>query len=296
MLPEVRAGFPAFTARFEGRIAWMYCDIKGLVTTGVGNLIDPIGLAIGLPWLRPDGSRASEDEIRAEWARVKAMGGGLVASRYRSDTGLHLDDDAIDALVLSHLDGDAQVLAVTFPDFPTFPGQAQTAILSMSWAMGAGFPARWPLFSAAVRARDWARCAATCAINAKGNPGVAPRNDADRQLFLQAADIESGVAPSSTPVTDAADTNADVTPTPDDNNTPAPPDDGDDNVDDSATQATPATPDAGASSSGGGALGLLAAASLALAAGWYWRRQIAGAFERVSTPPRLAFARARRFA
>src|SRR6202042_670124 len=92
---------------------------------------------------------------------------------------------------------DAQFLARTFPDFASFPAPAQTAILPMSWAMGSGFPARWPLFSAAVRAQDWAACAANCAISSVGNAGVIPRNNADRALFLQAANGD--VAPSPAP-------------------------------------------------------------------------------------------------
>ena len=42
MRPSVFAAFPGFITRFEGRLPFMYLDTKGLVTTGVGNLIDPL--------------------------------------------------------------------------------------------------------------------------------------------------------------------------------------------------------------------------------------------------------------
>ena len=61
----------------------------------------------------------------------------------------------------------------------------------MAWALGAGFAAQWPNFSAAVRARDWASASAHCRMDETGNPGVKPRNDADQQLFRNAAAVEA---------------------------------------------------------------------------------------------------------
>src|SRR4029453_7562541 len=61
---SIRDGFLAFSRPLEGRVPWMYLDIKGLVTTGVGNLIDPVGLASKLPFVhKGDGSPASEVDI-----------------------------------------------------------------------------------------------------------------------------------------------------------------------------------------------------------------------------------------
>lgn len=189
-LPEVIAGFPAFTSKFEGVVRGPYLDVKGFVTTGIGNLIDPVGLSLPLPWLHEDGTPATQDEIRADWERVKLMPAAMVASRYAGP--LHLDDAGIAAVVNKTLLANAAQLARTFPDFSTYPAPAQTALLSMAWALGAGFPAKWPNFSAAVRARDWQTAAANSSINAVGNAGVTPRNAADHDLFLQAAALDSG--------------------------------------------------------------------------------------------------------
>ncbi len=300
MLPSVRAGFPAFTSKFEGRVPFMYLDIKGFVTCAVGNLIDPMALALPLPWLLPDDTAASQDQIAAEWERVKAMPAGLVASRYSSPSGLHLDDAGIDALVFAHLDADAQVLARTFPDFPTFPAAAQQAILSMSWAMGSGFPARWPLFSASVRAQDWRACAENCSISAVGNPGVVPRNDANKALFLQAAgDADSGAGGDVPPANPNADAESiDL------GGAPASPAAGD------AARAPATTPgafadnlladepsgDADAPSAdtyepaAAGAGGAVAAALLlAVAIGWLWRRDLVEVLQRIAEPRAFRF-------
>ena len=40
MRASVLAGALGFTARFEGRVDGMYCDVLGLVTTGYGDLIE----------------------------------------------------------------------------------------------------------------------------------------------------------------------------------------------------------------------------------------------------------------
>ena len=51
MYDDVRAAFLSFTTRLEGRVPYMYLDIKGLVTIGVGNLIDPVDLALQVTFL-----------------------------------------------------------------------------------------------------------------------------------------------------------------------------------------------------------------------------------------------------
>lgn len=184
--PMVRASWAAAMTPLEGCVPWLYCDVRGLVTTGIGNLIDPIGAALPLPWLDASGSPASLAAVRDEWTRVKSLGGGLEFHHYRGE--LHLDDAAIAELVGSRLDADVTILLHAFPAFASFPAPAQAAICSMAWAMGAGFPASWPRLSGFVSNRDWTGAAGDCAINAVGNPGVVPRNLVQRALFLSAAD------------------------------------------------------------------------------------------------------------
>ena len=78
-------------------------------------------------------------------------------------------------------------LARRFPDLPTWPASAQLAVLSLAWACGPGF--RFPKTEAAIRTQDWATAAEEGVINSVGNPGVIPRNKANRQLFLAAAHV-----------------------------------------------------------------------------------------------------------
>lgn len=185
ILPEVRAAFPKLVEGFEGREPGMYRDDapEGYVTCAVGVLVDPMRLALPLPWLLPDETRAGPLAIAVEWTRVHDLPPGMVASHYVSPAGLHLDEDAIDALTLSHLDENVAILVVLFPDFASWPAAAQMGICLMAWALGAGFARTWPRFTAHARAQDWNGCADECTI-----PGAnKPRNVATAALFRAAA-------------------------------------------------------------------------------------------------------------
>jgi GH24 family phage-related lysozyme (muramidase) len=178
----------------------MYLDIKGLVTIGVGNLIDPQTVALGLPFVhKADGTTATSGEIAAEWSAIKANS-ALAQKGYKACeplTQLCLTDQAIDDLVRARLNQNEAILKQSFSDWDSWPADAQTGVLSMAWAMGAGFPSTWPRFAAACRAKDWAAAAANCHIETTGNPGVAPRNDADVALFTNAATVAAnGLDPS----------------------------------------------------------------------------------------------------
>ena len=65
----------------EARVFHMYVDILGLVSTGLGNLIDPVGMATSLPWRRLDGSLATREEIVAAWHKVKTKANPLAGAQ-----------------------------------------------------------------------------------------------------------------------------------------------------------------------------------------------------------------------
>jgi GH24 family phage-related lysozyme (muramidase) len=185
MRQAVADAFPAFTTSFEGRIYFMYGDIKGLVTCAVGNLVDPIQYAMDLPWLI-DGdptNPADDASIIAAWNAVKArtdltQHGGM---SYAHVTNLRLTDAAIDQLVRSKCASNEVTLAQRIPNWSQLPASAQLATLSLAWACGPMF--NFPRFLAALQAGDWTTCARECQMNAVGNPGLVPRNRANAKLF-----------------------------------------------------------------------------------------------------------------
>lgn len=187
--PSVRAQFVAFSSPLEGVIPWMYLDVKRLVTTAIGVLIDPLPLAVALPWRRSDGTRASPDEIRDDWQRVKgrpelAVQGAAAAGRVAQ---LRLSAADVEAVTLAKLDQMAAALVRDFPAFSSWPPDAQLATLSLVWAVGTALPSGWPRLTAALRAQDWDRAAVECLIRTDGNPGVAPRNHKNVALYRSAA-------------------------------------------------------------------------------------------------------------
>jgi hypothetical protein len=191
MQPAVRNAWRAFNQPFEGLTSWMYLDIRGLVTTGMGNLIDPLPAALELTWRHEDDTAAAQADVIAEWNRIKenialAHQGALAA---RAIASLHLADSDINALILRRLASDEAIVKAypAFAGLEEWPADAQLGLMSMAWAMGAGFGPHFPNFSHACAARDFATAATDCEMDASANPALARRNAADRQAFLLAA-------------------------------------------------------------------------------------------------------------
>jgi len=114
-----------------------------------------------------------------------------------AQTRLRVSDEAIADLVRQRLRGNEELLRKTFPLWETWPADAQLGVLSVAWAVGAGFAPKWPRFTAACRAGDWASAQDNCRLREQGNPGVIPRNQANRLLFANALEVaRQGLEPS----------------------------------------------------------------------------------------------------
>jgi GH24 family phage-related lysozyme (muramidase) len=195
MRQSVRDAFFDFTTPLEGIVKWMYLDVKGLVTVGVGNLLPDEGSAAALPFFR-DGSPSSlvDDATKRQgWRDVKARQ-DLKLKLYTSFEpvcNLRLSTDNVRDLVNSKLSSNKTILLGFFPDFPNWPADAQLGLMSMAWALGAAFSPHWPNFTAACRSRDFAAAAINCRISETGNPGLIPRNKANQLLFQNASKVEN---------------------------------------------------------------------------------------------------------
>jgi GH24 family phage-related lysozyme (muramidase) len=208
MREAVLAAWHRFSEPLEGRVEHMYLDVLGLVTCGVGNLIDSrthesagLALATALPWRRPDGTLASADEIEAQWRALRArrdlsqrhyrFARDYLETRFRY--ALTLTDEAIDELVARKLASNEVELRKRFPSWDSWPADAQLAVASMAWAMGPGFPAAFPTFTRLMNGGDFVTAGtlaktgrAPCDINSTGNPGVVPRNRLNRAHLVAA--------------------------------------------------------------------------------------------------------------
>ena len=193
MFPTVQSYFRAFNEPFEGAVPYMYLDVKGLVTVGVGNLIDPAELATALPFRFKSAPaiQASRNQIEAEWQKLKCDP-SLAKRGHRACaalTELELSSDAIDNLISHRLTSDETLLKSqgAFHAFDNWPADAQLSLLSMAWAMGADGFRRFPNFRGACQKMDFQTAAKESRLDVTGNPGVIPRNQANFTLLFNAA-------------------------------------------------------------------------------------------------------------
>lgn len=191
--PAVRAAFRGYSEKLEGRTRNPYADVKGLVTVSVGCIIDPISLALGLPWWIGS-RRATPEEIRRDWEAAKALGhNNRRAVDQAALTSIRLTDEGVDALLWSRLNANAEWLrAHLFPGFPEFSADAQLGILSTAWALGCDFlhtkPPR-PELVATIAAGDWLGAKPLAHLTESGNAGVIDRNVQAARCFDNAATV-----------------------------------------------------------------------------------------------------------
>ncbi len=164
-LPSVLAAFVSFTTPLEGSENFMYQDDRGFVTTGIGNKIDPVEQALGLPW-QVDGRLLSQDEIRAQWQIVKANTNPTLMSTGAANipgNTARLTAAAVSDLVQSKVKTFATILLQYFPNVASWPADGQLGLLGVAWATGPSLPlvSYMAPFVAAVRADDFATMAAT---------------------------------------------------------------------------------------------------------------------------------------
>ena len=197
--PSVLAAFVPQQMEVEGWLPFMYLDRLGLVTTGLGNLLDlsqiqpqnpdPGAPARSLPWVKPDGTRATPAEITDEWRRVKArtdlispVGGRAFANVAR----LRLPKEAISALVRTRFLANEELLAKRYPFYPELPAPAQSGLHAIAWGTGPSYHA--PALDHALSASppDFH----TAAEEGQFRTFPPARRELVKALFLEAADVQ----------------------------------------------------------------------------------------------------------
>lgn len=213
MKDSVRRYWIEFNLPLEGRVNFMYCDRKGLVSTGVGNLIDATRQAMTAPtaaeraaslnmanqfqWTAPDGSRADRALVATDWDSVKShLDKSAQGHRaFKEFTQLTLESEEIDRMIFVKLDEMEGFLKSRndFTDFDGWPADAQLALLSMSWGMGPAF--QFPSFQAFASQADWAGAATECHF-LPDEGTIKIRNILDATSFRNAARVvDDGLDP-----------------------------------------------------------------------------------------------------
>ncbi len=201
-IPGLRAAvvtaLPGVFGQWEGQgLPFMYTDSKSYVTTGTGNLIDPIGAALTLPWKNADGSMASQDQITDAWNTVKKAWPNTQSNASQKLTTIRLDKDGLTQLMLKTVKSNHDYFVSRYPEYVNWPADSQLALHSIAWAWGPGFAHVWggqgTQFDTAVHGRDFKTAAAIMRSASKHeesiNPGIVPRNIGNEQMFGNAATV-----------------------------------------------------------------------------------------------------------
>lgn len=169
----------------EGRIAHMYLDTRGFVTVAVGQLLRTVEAAQQLAFVHRDtGDPADTAEIAHDYQAVKQQLPGKIASFYKRFTRLDLPEHEIDTLLNQRIGDFEAGLQTDFPDFGDFPESAKLGLMDMVFNLGnAGLVNKFPTFTKAARAHNWAICALEC-----HRRGISEaRNEMTKKLFEEAA-------------------------------------------------------------------------------------------------------------
>lgn len=169
----------------EGTLSHMYLDTVGLVTVGVGHMTPNAEAAQRLTFIvRSNGSRATAEQIAADYASVSLQPKGMLAARYQAFTALDMTPAAIDDLLSADVAVVEAGVRSRFAGYDGYPEPAQDALLDMAFNLGvAGLADHYPHLKAAAEAGDWTTCAAQCHRNGIGDE----RNAATKALFESAA-------------------------------------------------------------------------------------------------------------
>ncbi len=192
MTDPVRDYAPTFADRFEGKVPWMYLDVKGLVTVARGNLVDPVQYALPLTFMTKDGREADVNEVLVQWNAIKAAkflakAGHMAVINMLGDKLLQMSEQEMNRVFFQKFDQNERHLTGRFPEMPQWPQDARLFAHSMAWACGPGF--RYPLLEAFLRAQQFGNAVAECTIDETGNPGVVKRNVANRILLRNAEKV-----------------------------------------------------------------------------------------------------------
>ncbi len=195
MRPIVRLRFREFTGPLEGKeVPHLYlcsADPRGHVTIGEGNLC-PLGLAVTLPFMWPDGRRATRHEVTAAWLLVDGRqdmrkGGGMAYGKLPGNE-IRISKGAIELLVVEKLKETDRTLGHMFPDWEEWPACAQLALISWAWAVGPA--SRYPKMHAALHVRDFMKASEECIVNPRRGT-IETRNQRNIMLLRNADRVDA---------------------------------------------------------------------------------------------------------
>jgi GH24 family phage-related lysozyme (muramidase) len=155
----------------EGCTTWLYCDVRGFVTIGIGNMLPDEESCGELPFYfgtnpPPPALPVTVTNLdkRAAWVRVRrAFDRTKSAAYYRQFSALRLTEDFVRLLACQRLEREfLPGIARLCPQFATFPLSARRALVDMAYNLGCAGLGMFPHMLAACNAGDWEMAANQC--------------------------------------------------------------------------------------------------------------------------------------
>lgn len=145
---------------YEGYSPYMYLDIKGLVTVGIGHQIDGVKAAAKLPF-HDRKTKTQSHAIHKENAYLKVLNSGIkdgLLRAFENVTQIDLNPADIRDIFKDDINIFIRELKQNnrFPDFETYPGLVQRGILDLVFNFGVPiFFDLYGQFQKALSERNW---------------------------------------------------------------------------------------------------------------------------------------------
>jgi len=178
--------------RWEGRVAYMYRDIFGFMTVGIGNRVPTLAYAKGLGFINTKTKQpATPDEVETAFRTVSAMNISKSHAVYRLHPSIELPTEKLAELAKGRLTKEfLPGLQKRFSDFSSLPKPARRGLIDMVYNLGLGkfdgaFNGKHCKFGPAVRRHDWDMASKQCDVSTSRETRNAWRRAQFRLAFEQ---------------------------------------------------------------------------------------------------------------
>lgn len=166
----------SFSSKFEGVVNHLYKDTRNNVTCGAGFLVPDEAALRKFNWM------PNLPSAIADFRLLQEQPSGKTPVFYRKICHARLSEDAIRQFFDNEVITCRKALQRDW-NLSRLPEPVQIALVDMAFNLGVGGLSKYRKLRQAVQAHDWATAANECHRNGIQDA----RNEATRQLFLQAA-------------------------------------------------------------------------------------------------------------
>lgn len=168
---------------YNGKVTHLFLNAEGLVCVGIAHVLPTIEDALEVAFTNAQNLKASDEEIRADYAAISELSPNRIASFYKRHVQLTLPNSEIARLTKESIKRYHKDLTQMYKGFDQFPSEAKLALFDIIFSMGAAKLEDWMTLNESVRALNWQKAALD---SARAFPIPAVRNIYVQGLFEKA--------------------------------------------------------------------------------------------------------------